>query len=85
MRLPKKLNLGCGNIILIKEVQRSVIQAAAGVDVEAFWSVDAPDAASHCGVIMLDQSLPLGRKKYVLYHELAHAVNDVMYWERDKI
>ncbi len=83
--LPKKINLGCGNVILIKEAERSVIIASAGKDTEAFWSVDTADGAGHVGVIMIDKSLPFGRKKYILYHELLHAVNDVMYWERDQI
>lgn len=83
--LPKKINLGCGNVILVREVERSVIQGMVGTDTEACWSVDTPAEAPHVGMILIDKSLPLGRKKYVLYHELVHALNDICYWERDKI
>ena len=83
--LPKKINLGCGNVILIKEVERSVIVASAGKDTEAFWSTDTADDAGHIGVIMLDKSLPENRRRYVLYHELLHAINDLVYWTRDQI
>lgn len=82
--LPKKINLGCGNVVLVKEVPRDVMQSAIGLDTEAAWSVDVEDGASHVGIIFVDASLPMYRKRFLLYHELVHAANDICYWEREK-
>jgi len=82
--LPSKLNLGCGNVVKIEQVPRATIQSAIGQDTEAAWSCDPPTGSSYVGVIFIDKSLPLARKRALLYHELLHAAVDIFQWESDK-
>lgn len=83
MTLPSKINLGCGNVVKIDQVPRSTIQSAIGQDTEAAWSCDVPADSSYVGVVFIDKSLSLARKRALLYHELAHAAIDILQWELD--
>jgi len=83
MQLPKKINLGCGNIILVKQVERTVIQGAIGEDTEACWLNECPNSTSAVGMILIDKTLSMAAKKEALYHEMMHAVVDVFQWAVD--
>lgn len=82
-RLPKQINLGCGNVVKIEEVPRAVIQSAIGQDTEAAWSCEPPAGSQYIGVIFIDKTLPYRTRRALLYHELVHAAVDIMQWEID--
>ena len=75
--LPKKINLGCGNIIKVDLVPRSTIQTLVGHDTVACWVHEPPEGTSYVGVIFVDRSLSQAQQKEYFYHEMLHACVDV--------
>lgn len=80
-RLPRRVQLGRGNIIKVAIVSPTVLR-------EAFEDED-PDSTltggwdSEINTIFIRSDLPLARRWYVYWHELLHAVNDIMDRECD--
>jgi hypothetical protein len=76
MTLPRKLNLGFGNVVKVEAVARSTIQTLGGQDTEAWWCTPPTDSP-FVGIIYIDKSLSLARQKESLYHELLHGCVDI--------
>lgn len=74
--LPKKINLGCGNVVKVDMVPRTTIQGLAG-DLDACWVHEPPVGTAYIGVIFIDKSLNQAHQKEALYHELLHACVDL--------
>lgn len=76
MRLPTKIVFPFGYVVLIKEISDAEMRLEAGEEDEFPDGLFDPDTRS----IFIRKDLPLGRKKYLLSHEVLHAVAD---WQHD--
>lgn len=75
--LPKKINLGFGNVVKVSLVDRATIRSLVGHDTEACWICDPPEGTAYVGVVFIDKSLSQAQRKEAFYHELMHACVDI--------
>lgn len=71
-RVPKRLNLGYGNIIKVSLVSQDRLKdvGRTGEPLDGLW-----DDVSR--TLYIDKNLSAERRKQAFYHELIHIVNDV--------
>jgi Zn-dependent peptidase ImmA (M78 family) len=71
MRLPSRVTLPFGYVVLVKELTDAEMRAEeeAGELCDGLWDAEAK-------TIFVRKDLPLKRKRYILWHELGHALWD---------
>lgn len=73
LRTPKWLKMPYGYKVQIKQISRKKMTEDHSPDTDGIWDVDS-------GTIWLVKSLSPERKRYVLAHEIGHAVTDWTHW-----
>lgn len=73
-RIPKRVVLPLGVVISVVQVSpcHEYLITENGTYADGIW-----DPAAHR--IAIDKTLPMKRRKKILYHELIHCINDVIH------
>ena len=72
MRLPTRVNLPFGYIVKVKLATGSEMKNKDGQDCDGLWDSDTR-------TIYVRKALPVKRQRYILVHELVHAMNDYLH------
>jgi len=82
-RLPRSVNLGRGYLVKIRVMPMAELKHAAGIEDEE-GAVDG--AWEHETLtIYIDRGLSIKRRWEIYWHELLHAVNDILAEESDNL
>jgi hypothetical protein len=82
-RLPRKARLGGEYYVLVRIVNPAIIRDILGEDADGCWIESLAKAAEGgpAGTIYINAQLPLTERWNTYWHELQHAVVDVMGWD----
>ena len=84
-RLPRRVRLGRGYVVEVVLAPQATLRDVCEVDEEhldgAWDSQLGEDGLT--GRIYVYEKLSLGKKWETYWHELVHAVNDIMAWDRE--
>lgn len=87
MRLPRKISLGGGHVVEIVLVPVSTMKDLTDDDshLDAVWEPLLHEEGPLSGRIYIWNKLSAKQRLAVLYHELIHALNDILSWENSKL
>ena len=70
--IPRTIRLPFGYTIKVEQVTKREMEDECGDFLDGAWTPEGPNG----GTIRIVRSLKMTRKRYILGHEIAHAVND---------
>jgi hypothetical protein len=82
-RLPKRTRLGADYSVVVRIVSPAIIRDVLGEDADGCWieSVAKVAEGGPAGTIYINSKLPLAQKWDTYWHELQHAIVDIMSWD----
>lgn len=83
-RIPRRVNLGRGYYIKVLLVTQTVIDEVYddGDSLDGLWLNELGTGVGRAGTIYIFQGLAAAQRWEVYWHELVHALNDIMAWDR---
>jgi hypothetical protein len=82
-RLPRKTRLGADYYVLIRIVNPAIVRDVVGEDADGCWIESLAKVAEGgpAGTIYINSKVRLAQKWDTYWHELQHAIVDVMSWD----